>query len=90
MKHSLHLGNLHKLTLNIDFIMNSENIIAIPDLPKLKRSSYESIFNVYADEDGRYYYNLLQTVVIPKNLPNGYYILLYLSILFFTNFIIFY
>jgi hypothetical protein len=36
MKHSLHLGNLHKLTLNIDFIMNSENIIAIPDLPKLK------------------------------------------------------
>jgi hypothetical protein len=45
----------------------------IPDLPKLKRTSYENIFNVYVNEEGRYYYNLLQTVVIPKNLPDGYY-----------------
>jgi hypothetical protein len=45
----------------------------IQDLPRLKRSNYENIFNVYTDEDGRYYYNLLQTVVIPKNLPDGYF-----------------
>jgi hypothetical protein len=45
----------------------------ITDLPKLKRSNYENIFNVYSDDDGRYYYNLLQTVVIPSNLPEGYY-----------------
>lgn len=45
----------------------------IPDLPKLKRSNYENIFNVYSDEDGRYFYNLLQTVVVPSNLPDGYY-----------------
>jgi nucleoid-associated protein YgaU len=46
----------------------------ISNLPKLKRSSYENIFNVYADENGRYYYNLLQTVVIPKDLPEGYFL----------------
>lgn len=45
----------------------------IQDLPKLKRGNYENIFNIHEDESNRYFYNLLQTVVIPKNLPDGYY-----------------
>jgi nucleoid-associated protein YgaU len=46
---------------------------SIKDLPRLKQENYENIFNVYTDKDNRYYYNLLQTVIIPDNLPNGYY-----------------
>jgi len=46
---------------------------SLTDLPSLKRENYENIFNVYTEEDGHYYYNLLQTVVIPDNLPAGYY-----------------
>jgi hypothetical protein len=46
----------------------------ISDLPRLKQTNIENIFNVYTDENDRYYYNILQTVVIPKNLPDGYYI----------------
>ena len=46
---------------------------SITDLPKLNNESYENIFNVYPDEGGYYFYNLLQTVVIPDNLPKGYY-----------------
>lgn len=45
----------------------------ISELPKLRNENYANIFNVYQDEDDRYYYNLLQTVVIPSNLPPGYY-----------------
>lgn len=45
----------------------------IEELPKLRNDNYANIFNVYQDEDSRYYYNLLQTVVIPANLPAGYY-----------------
>lgn len=44
-----------------------------PDLPKLDNENYENIFNVYLDENGYYFYNLLQTVVIPSDLPEGYY-----------------
>lgn len=43
----------------------------IKDLPKLNSSNYENIFNVYQDEEGRYFYNLLQTVVFPPNLPEN-------------------
>lgn len=46
---------------------------SIEQLPRLKQENYENIFNVYTDEDNRYFYNLLQTIVIPDNLPNGYY-----------------
>ena len=46
---------------------------SIKDLPKLTSERYENIFNVYQDENGQYYYNLLQSVVIPNNLPAGYY-----------------
>jgi hypothetical protein len=45
----------------------------IQDLPKLKKTNYENIFNLYLDENGRYYYNLLQSIIIPQNLPEGYY-----------------
>jgi len=33
----------------------------IDSLPLLNSTNYENIFNVYQDEDSRYYYNLLQT-----------------------------
>lgn len=41
----------------------------ISELPKLDGENFENIFNVYQDENGMYYYNLLQTVVFPQNLP---------------------
>jgi len=46
---------------------------SIPDLPALKNYNYENIFNVYTDSNNRYFYNLLQTISIPDNLPPGYY-----------------
>lgn len=41
----------------------------ISQLPKLDVESYENIFNVYQDDNGMYYYNLLQTISFPSNLP---------------------
>lgn len=41
----------------------------INDLPKLDIENLENMFNVYMDQDGMYFYNLLQTVVFPQNLP---------------------
>lgn len=41
----------------------------IQNLPKLEVDKYENIFDVYQDANGMYYYNLLQTVVFPQNLP---------------------
>ncbi len=41
----------------------------IEDLPKLDDENYENIFNVYVDSDGRYFYNLLQSISFPQNLP---------------------
>jgi hypothetical protein len=46
---------------------------SIEDLPKLENENYENIFNVYQDNSGYYFYNLLQTLVIPSDLPEGYY-----------------
>ena len=46
---------------------------SIKELPKLRNENYANIFNIYQDEDDRYFYNLLQTVAIPANLPVGYY-----------------
>lgn len=43
----------------------------ISDLPKLSLEVMENIFNVYQDVDGKYFYNLLQTVVFPQNLPSS-------------------
>jgi LysM repeat protein len=45
----------------------------INDLPRLENENYENIFNVYLDENNRYFYNLLQTINLPTNLPKGYY-----------------
>lgn len=45
----------------------------IPELSRLRSENYENIFNVYTDENDRYFYNLLQTVVLPSNLPKGYF-----------------
>ena len=50
--------------------MNQNNI---SDLPRLESDKYENIFNIYTDKDNRYFYNLLQTIVFPQNLPNGYF-----------------
>jgi hypothetical protein len=41
----------------------------IEDLPKINAENMENIFNVYQDEDGMYFYNLLQTITFPPNLP---------------------
>lgn len=43
------------------------------DLPRLKADNFENIFNIYTDKDDRYFYNLLQTVAFPQNLPEGYF-----------------
>ncbi len=46
----------------------------IEELPRLKNENYENIFNVEQTEDGFYYYNLLQTLNFPENLPDNYFI----------------
>lgn len=45
----------------------------IEALQKLKPENFENIFNVFKDADNRYFYNLLQTIELPNNLPDGYY-----------------
>ena len=46
----------------------------IYNLPRLNSTKYENIFNVYTDVDNNYYYNLLQTIVFPSNLPNSFFV----------------
>lgn len=41
----------------------------ITNLERLSPENLENIFNVYKDQDGMYFYNLLQTIVFPRNLP---------------------
>lgn len=43
------------------------------DLPKLNNENYENIFQVYTDEDKKYFYNILQTIAVPSSLPEGYF-----------------
>jgi hypothetical protein len=45
----------------------------LSNLPTLSQSNYENIFNIYQDKDSRYYYNLLQTISIPSNIPDSYF-----------------
>lgn len=45
----------------------------INELEKLSPENLENVFNVYQDLDGMYFYNLLQTIVIPQNLPESLY-----------------
>jgi hypothetical protein len=45
----------------------------IEDLPKLDTTRYENIFNVYREDNGVYFYNLLNSVVIdPDLLPTSF------------------
>ena len=44
---------------------------AIKELPKLDTENLENVFNVYQEENGLYYYNLLQTIIFPKDLPKA-------------------
>lgn len=46
----------------------------IKELPRLKNENYENIFNLHQDEDSKYFYNLLQTVHFPSNLPSSYFV----------------
>lgn len=45
----------------------------IKELPRLKNENYENIFNLYLDNDGYYFYNILQSIHFPDNLPDGYF-----------------
>ena len=40
--------------------MKQDNISSLPDLPSLYR--YENFFNVYQNDDGSYFYNLLANI----------------------------
>lgn len=46
---------------------------SIDSLPLLNPTNYENIFNIYQDKDNRYYYNLLQSIILPTNLPDSYF-----------------
>ena len=43
----------------------------IKELSRLDTENLENIFSVYQNQDGMYFYNLLQTVVFPQDLPNS-------------------
>jgi nucleoid-associated protein YgaU len=43
----------------------------VKSLPRLENEKYENIFNVYQTTDKKYFYNLLQSVVLPENLPSA-------------------
>lgn len=45
----------------------------IKDLPRLRTENMENIFNVYIDKNKQYFYNLLQTIALPSNLPKTYF-----------------
>jgi nucleoid-associated protein YgaU len=41
----------------------------VTDLPRLNAENLENMFNVHQDANGMYFYNLLQTIEFPQNLP---------------------
>ena len=43
----------------------------ISELPYLSEERLENIFNVYLDDDNKFFYNILETVDFPENLPDG-------------------
>jgi len=45
----------------------------IRELPSLSEEKYENIFKVYLDENDYYFYNLLQSIKVPTDLPPGYF-----------------
>jgi nucleoid-associated protein YgaU len=46
----------------------------ISELPRLKVENLENIFKVYQDEGDLYFYNLLETIHFPQDLPDSYFI----------------
>jgi LysM repeat protein len=57
---------LHSNKVNNNMKQNS-----IKELPRLDVEKFENIFNVYQEKNGMFYYNLLQTIEFPQNLPNS-------------------
>ena len=45
----------------------------IQELSKLKEENMENIFHLYQNENDLYFYNLLQTIHFPQNLPDNYF-----------------
>jgi len=45
----------------------------IQELPKLKNENLENIFKIYQDKDEFYFYNLLQSIHFPVDLPDAYF-----------------
>ena len=44
----------------------------INELDNLLKENYENIFNLYKDQDGAYFYNLLQSIQVDlKKMPNS-------------------
>jgi nucleoid-associated protein YgaU len=43
----------------------------IKELPKLNSENLENLFNVYQEENGLYYYNILQSIIFPQDLPKA-------------------
>ena len=50
-----------------------QNELTDTDIEQLDSQNMENIFNVYADGDGSYYYNLLKTVNFPEDLNPSVY-----------------
>jgi nucleoid-associated protein YgaU len=46
---------------------------SIKELPRLKTENLENIFHIYQNENDLYFYNLLQTIHFPQNLPDSYF-----------------
>jgi len=45
----------------------------IYELPNIKATRFENVFNVYQDDSGYYFYNLLQSIIFPDNLPDSFF-----------------
>lgn len=50
-----------------------QNDINSNDVIKLVAQNLENLFNIYPDEDGTYFYNILKTVNFPKDLQPSIY-----------------
>jgi hypothetical protein len=55
--------------------MNKQNDIA--DLPSLESARLENLFKIYQDSDGRYFYNLLNTVSVDQDILPSFFTLHY-------------
>lgn len=51
----------------------------IENLPQLQSQNFENIFQVYTDQDDFYFYNLLQTIHFPQNLPDVFFKIHYVT-----------